>query len=475
MIVRKQHWLTLAVLLVAAVGVSGDDQPKEIDPSGLWFGTLKAGAIDLRLGFKIELSKEDAKKLTGKLVSLDQGMAEIPCDTVTFAAGKLTLDLPKGGIAYTAQLDKNGAFTGEFKQSGMTFPLKIERVEKWPSLKRPQLPKDSDGYKSSSVKFENATAKIQLAGTLTVPNGDGPFPAVVLISGSGPQDRDETLFGHKPFLVIADHLARQGIACLRYDDRGVAESGGQFAEATSADFATDTYAALKFLRADPRIDPKRVGLCGHSEGGLIAPLVAVEHPTEVAFLVLLAGPGISGERVMQEQAMDFSKIADEKVDEKEVKESMDAVLPVLKTAKTTDDAKKQLKRVLEQLILKEKDAEKRKQAEAATPLMIEQYASAWFRWFVKYDPAPTLESVTCPVLALNGEKDLQVKPKQNLEVIESALKKGGNKAFQCVELKGLNHLFQTCKTSRLDEYGQIEETFSPDALKQISNWIRERK
>jgi pimeloyl-ACP methyl ester carboxylesterase len=469
--------VAVLIALVPVFSVCADDKPKLAakDPVGLWLGVLKVGPIHLRMAYQIDRDKKDETKLTAKLISVDQGMAEVPMKTATFADGKLTIELPAATILYTATFDDKGALDGEFKQGAQKFPLKLEWIEKLPTMNRPQMPKEPYPYPSEKVTFENDTAKIKLAGTLTLPKGDGPFPAVVLVSGSGPQDRDETLFGHKPFLVIADHLAKNGIACLRYADRGMDGSGGKFAGATSADFATDAHAAVKFLKADKRVDAKRIGICGHSEGGIIAPLVAADHPDDVAFIVLLAGPGISGERVMYEQAYDFSKLADEKVTEKEIQEFVDAVMPIMRSDKPTAEAKKELTEAMLKIFATEKDEKKRKQAEEALPASIDRLADPWFRWFVCHDPAPTLAKVKCPVLALNGEKDVQVKAKQNLEVIESTLKKAGHKAFQAVELKGLNHLFQTCKTGQLLEYGEIEETFAPDALKRISDWVNERK
>jgi pimeloyl-ACP methyl ester carboxylesterase len=473
------------VFLAVTVPLWADDKPKAPSPVGLWLGTLKVGPIELRLAF--DVSEKDGK-LGGKLNSLDQGRVEGPLKAVTFKDGKLTLDLGDGtgGATFEGRLnDKGDAIEGELTQLGQTFPLRLERIEKLPTSNRPQTPKAPFPYPTEDVSFENTAAldrsvkddppHVKLAGTLTLPKGDGPFPAVVLVSGSGPQDRDETLFDHKPFLVLADHLAKNGIACLRYDDRGFGKSGGSFADATSADFATDAHAAVQFLKADKRIDGKRVGIAGHSEGGIIAPLVAAEHPADVAFIVLLAGPGISGERVMYEQANDFGKQADPTTTDKEVKEFVDAVMPIMRTAKTTAEAKEQLTAALNKLVATEKDEKKRKEAEKNVPAGVERLADPWFRWFVAHDPAPTLAKVKCPVLAVNGEKDVQVKAKQNLEVIESTLKQAGHTAFKCVELKGLNHLFQTCKTGMLSEYGLIEETFAPEALKLITDWVKERK
>ena len=467
--------LAIPLLMLVALVLRAEDKPKPApDPVGLWLGVLKVGPIDLRIAFRVEKTKDE--KLAGKLISLDQNGSEIPLDQAAVIDGTLTLELAGGAIKYSATADEKGGWAGEFKQNGRAFPLVLARIDKLPTANRPQTPKKPYPYPSEDVTFANESAKIKLAGTLTLPKGDGPFPAVVLVSGSGPQDRDETLFEHKPFLVIADHLAKKGIACLRYDDRGTAKSGGTFAGSTSADFATDAHAAVKFLKGNPKIDPKRIGICGHSEGGVIAPLVAAAHPDDVAFIVLMAGPGISGERVMYEQAIDFSKLADPKADEKEIRTVMDAVAPILKSAKSTGEAKKRLTAVFDKLIAtSEKDEAKRKVAAEAAKGAIEQYSDPWFRWFVGHDPAPTLAKVKCPVLALNGENDIQVKSKQNLEAIGAALKEGGHKDYECVEFKGLNHLFQTCKTGAIAEYGAIEETIAPAVLAKISDWIAARK
>ena len=466
--------LALPLLLLTVLALRAEDKTKPAsDPVGLWLGLLKVGPTELRIAFRIEKTKDGP--LAGKLISLDQNNTEIPLDKAAVIDGTLSLELAGGAIKYSATADEKGGWTGEFSQGGKKLPLTLVRIDKLPTAKRPQTPKKPYPYPSEDVTFANESAKIKLAGTLTLPKGDGPFPAVVLVSGSGPQDRDETLFEHKPFLVIADHLAKKGIACLRYDDRGTAKSGGIFIGSTSADFATDAYAAVNFLKGNPKIDPKRIGICGHSEGGVIAPLVAAAHPDDVAFIVLLAGPGISGGRILFEQSLDFSKQGGETIDAREVQDMMDAVLPILKSAKSTADAKEKLKVAFGKLIAAEKDEKKRKEAEKGLGAAIDQYSDPWLRWFAGYDPAPTLAKVKCPVLALNGENDVQVKPKQNLEAIGAALKESGHRDYECVEFKGLNHLFQKCKTGAIAEYRAIEETIAPGVLLKISDWIAARK
>jgi uncharacterized protein len=443
-------------------------------PLGLWLGVLKVGPIHLRMGLKVEAGKGDEVKAT--LISIDQGRVEVPFESAEFKDGKLTMKYKPAGIVFTVTPnDKGTSLVGEFKQGDATFPLPMEMIKELPTDKRPQTPKEPFAYDSEDVKFENTSAKINLAGTLTKPKGDGPFPVVVMISGSGPQDRDETLFNHKPFLVIADHLARNGIACLRYDDRGVGKSGGKFADATSADFATDAYAAVQYLKSRKEVDSKKIGLCGHSEGGMIAPMVASEHPDDIGFIVLLAGPGVPGSTIIFEQIRDFSPGTDEKKKEKDAREFVDAVMPILHAKGDRKETEAMLKAKLQELIDKETDEKEKKEANAALPIMVERISDPWLRWFVTFDPATALVKVKCPILALNGDKDVQVKTKQNFEAIESALTKAGHKNHKLVSYKNLNHLFQNCMTGDLSEYGQIEETMAKEVLDDLTKWLKALK
>ena len=467
----------VACLIAFAVLAAAQEKPKaKTDVAGLWLGVLKVGPIDLRLAFQIEKVK-DKDEYKATLISIDQDRAKVPCDKVTFAERKLTVELPKIAASYSGTLNEKGtAIDGTFTQLKQKYPLKLDRIDKLPTSNRPQHPKSAVPYLAEDVTFENKKARIELAGTLTMPKGDGPFPAVVLVSGSGPQDRDETIFDHKPFLVLADHLARNGIACLRYDDRGVGKSKGSFAGSTTADFATDAYAAVGYLKGRKKIDAKRIGICGHSEGGAVAPLVASEHPDDVGFIVLLAGPGITGEAISSAQFKDFTKLggaSDEDVPEGAKFQAK--LLTAAKAAKTTAEAKEAIAKVVKDFAATVKDEKKRKELEGASDAIVARVSDPWIRWFLAYDPLPVLKKVKCPVLALNGEKDLQVRPGPNLKGIAAALKAGGNKDVTVEELKGLNHLFQTCKTGALSEYGQIEETFAPEAMKKISKWINDRK
>jgi pimeloyl-ACP methyl ester carboxylesterase len=325
--------------------------------------------------------------------------------------------------------------------------------------KRPQNPVKPYPYRDEDVTYRNEPAKIELAGTLTLPPGKGPFPAVLLITGSGQQDRDESILGHKPFLVLADHLTRKGIAVLRVDDRGAGKSGGTFATSTSADFATDVEAGLAYLNTRPEIDHRKTGLIGHSEGGMIAPMVAARNPS-VAFIVMMAGTGVSGAEVLPAQVTAIVE-ASGKSHEEAVKDGANErqILTLIEQGASIDAIEKRMQELSNHA------------PDEQTKAQVKQLQSPWFRFFLKYDPAVDLRKVKCPVLALDGEKDRQVLPDQNLPAIRKALEAGGNRHFEIEKIPGLNHLFQTAKTGAPGEYAEIEETISPVALNRISTWI----
>lgn len=433
---------------------------------GTWEGPLKVGPIELRLVVKV---RADGDALKATLDSPDQGAKDIPFTRATFADGKLALDLVNG--AKFAGTVGGDVLAGEWKQSGQTFPLELKRVLKATEDKRPQTPKPPLPYAAEDVKFPSAEPGVTLAGTLTLPQGAGPFPAAVLVSGSGPQDRDESLFGHKPFAVLADHLTRRGVAVLRYDDRGVGGSTGQFANSTSADFARDARGAVDFLRGRQGIDAKRVGVIGHSEGGVIAPLVAAEVP-DLGFAVLLAGPGVPGRQIMLTQTGAFARsMGTPEAEVKALRGVLEALAEVVAGPLEGDAFRNRLGEVAAEEEAKLSQADRKEFREKVRAALVAKLSDPWQRWFLKHDPRPTLAKVRCPVLALTGEKDIQVDPKENLPEIEKAVRSGGNGRVSVRELPGLNHLFQTCKTGALSEYAKIEETFAPAALEAVSAWV----
>ncbi|MBI5710719.1 MAG: alpha/beta fold hydrolase [Candidatus Eisenbacteria bacterium] len=323
------------------------------------------------------------------------------------------------------------------------------------------------------MTVENRAAGVKLAGTLTKPRGAGPFPAALLITGSGAQNRDEELAGHRPFLVLADHLTRHGLAVLRLDDRGAGKSTGTFAAATSRDFAGDARAAVEFLKRRPEVDRARIGLVGHSEGGLIAPMLAAGS-RDIAFIVLMAGPGLPGEWILIRQGELLNRAAGAPDSIVALsRAAQESTFAIVKAEPDTAAAARRIRELAGRMFARVGGDQT--QAGSAMQRRMEQQAgfvtSAWFRFFLTYDPVPALKQVKCPVLALNGAKDLQVPPKEDLAAIAGALKAGGNRDFQTVELPNLNHLFQTSATGSVAEYGTIEETIAPAALDTMTAWI----
>jgi pimeloyl-ACP methyl ester carboxylesterase len=343
-------------------------------------------------------------------------------------------------------------------------------------MSRPQNPKKPYPYDEIEVSYENKLHGIKLTGALTVPRSKGPFPAVILITGSGPQDRDETILGHKPFLVLADYLTRRGIAVLRVDDRGVGGSTGSLWGSTSADFAEDVLAGVAFLKGRKEINPAQIGLIGHSEGGMIAPMVA-SRSKDIAFIVSLAGPGVPCDEILYTQSAAGLKLAKARPEALTLLRTLqDRLFATIRAEKDHAQSEKKFRAAVEEITSKLSNDEK-KQAALAQDVVEEQASilqTTWGRYFLDYDPRPALRKVTCPVLALNGAKDVQVDVSVNLRAIEAALKEAGNKDVTIRELPGLNHMFQTCQTGAVSEYFAIEETLAPVVLETLADWITKR-
>jgi uncharacterized protein len=457
----------IALLLIILIAVSTYGQ----DITGQWNGILKVQGTQLRVVFNIN-KVGDGYRST--MDSPDQGAKGIPVTTTSFENATLKLTVANAGIVYEGVLGNGGVVVGNFKQAGQSFPMNLSKdiVEK-ERIVRPQEPIKPYPYHSEDITFENKKAGIFLAGTLTLPKETGVFPAVILISGSGPQNRDEELAGHKPFLVLSDYLTRNGVAVLRFDDRGTASSQGDFKSATSAGFATDVEAAIDYLKARKEINKHKIGLIGHSEGGLIAPMVAAGSK-DVVFIVLLAGTGIPGDQLLLAQQKLIGKASGLSDDVLQKNQSISQkAFEMVASATNTEQLKTDLTNYLSSA-LKESGSGVLPQGMNVDDFVnsqVSQLVSPWMQYFIKYDPAPALKKVKCPVLVLNGENDLQVPPKENLEAIKTALTKGGNKKATIKELPGLNHLFQESKTGSLTEYAVIEQTFSPMALTEVSDWI----
>jgi len=440
--------------------------------TGPWSGVLKLPGSQLRIVFNV--SKTDSG-YASTMDSPDQGAKGIPTTKTDFENGILKISAEKLKMNFEGNLENDTIVKGSFVQNGFTFPLNLTRglVEKQ-VLKRPQEPQKPYPYYSEEVRIENTKDSVVLYGTLTMPAKDGLFPAVVLISGSGPQNRDEELMGHKPFLVLSDYLTKNGIAVLRYDDRGTAKSKGIFSKATSFDFSNDAEAAFSYLLTRKEIIPNKIGLVGHSEGGLIAPMIAARN-NNIGFVVMLAGTGLSGDQIMLlQQELIARADGSSEADIQKTKKVNKAVFDIVRKNEIANNLNSELSNYLK--IELEKDTTLTKSLgmniDDYIKSTLKQITSPWFQYFLKYDPQTALTQVKCPVLAINGEKDLQVPPKENLEAIKKALKKGGNKNFVTKELPGLNHLFQICKTGSPLEYNDIEQTLSPLALEEVLQWIK---
>jgi pimeloyl-ACP methyl ester carboxylesterase len=493
-----------AVVLGLAASVSSaadrpQARPQPAGPAGLWLGTLRPGLLDVRVAVRLE-HKADGK-WAGSFHVIEEPGKEVAFEQVTVNDRKVRLERKKGKALFEGTLTEDGAaIRGRWGQGGPKLILTLRRTDRFPALARPQTPRKPYPYAEHEVTVENKRAGVKQAGTLTVPRGPGPFPAVVLLSGSGPQDRDETILGHKPFLVIADYLTRRGVAVLRLDDRGVGGSTGDTFQATIDDETEDALAAVAFLKTRKEIDPRKVGLIGHSEGGYVAPLAA-SRSKDVAFIVLLAGPGLPGEDILYLQGQAILKAMGGGKDAlKAQREAQEKIFTVLKQEK---DDKRARKLILERLVGEEPGPASKKAKQPAgfadqfasglqsavtwvrrrtlNPLVeaqlqgqMKMMLTPWFRHLLTYDPRPALRRVRVPVLALIGEKDAQVPPKENFKALRAALEEAGNKDVTLKEMPGLNHLFQTCKTGSPAEYSRLEETFAPAALEEIASWLRAR-
>ncbi|HEX8942631.1 MAG TPA: alpha/beta fold hydrolase [Gemmatimonadaceae bacterium] len=460
--------LSLSLCSTTASSQQPPAAPAAARAIGTWIGPLHVGTVNMRL--QMTIRADSTRGLAGVLKAIDQGGAEAPA-TVEVRGDSMSFTIPEQGIKYSGVMDAAGdSIRGTFVQ-GQSFPLTFARSAAAATIRRPQDPVAPFPYQTKDVVFESAPG-IRLSGTIDIPPGKGPFPAVVFVTGSGPQDRDEAGMGHRPFLVIADYLARHGIASLRYDDRGTAQSTGDFASSTTADFAVDAEAAVHFLKAMPQL-ASRIGILGHSEGGLIAPMVAARS-RDVDFIVMLAGPGVADDSLMLLQNRAFAIAAG--APSARVENAMRinrALFDAIRNAKDSSDADRRLGAAKADILASLPEA-----GRAATAASIDQaipgLLTPWMRYFVKYDTRDALRRVRVPVLALGGSLDTQVPAHEDLAGIDTALKAAGNHDYRVVELPGLNHQFQPAKTGLPAEYASIDETVAPQVLDLIASWIKQR-
>lgn len=442
--------------------------------AGNWLASLEAGGVKMRLLLKVE---KTGGGYSAKLDSVDQGVKDLPIDSITFDGDKVNFSAARFGMSYQGTLDqKTGEISGTFKQGAGSTPLVFRRVTEIVNDKRRQDPEKPYPYNEEEVGYRNEKDNVKLAGTLTLPRGEGKFPAVILITGSGTQDRDSTIAGHRPFLVLADYLTRKGIAVLRVDDRGAGGSDPGSLTATSENYVGDVLAGVEYLKSRKEIDRGKIGLIGHSEGGNIAPMAAASSK-DVAFIVMLAGMGQTGTDVILTQLELILRKSGVKTEA--IAEAVDLQKSLLTIIVSEPGNKAAAEKINEMLSArKSRLTEAQRQAfektEADIKAGLPALLSPWYRYFLAYDPRPTLAKVKVPVLALNGENDLQVPSEENLALIAAALRAGGNKDFTVKSFPELNHLFQTSKTGLPNEYGALDETFSPLVLKTVADWIMER-
>jgi len=447
------------------------DSPKpdsaKFPVEGLWQAALESHG--LRLRFQLHVFHDSSGELIAALDSLDQFVSGLPATKVTQKENAFHFEIPALASTYDGTLETNkNSITGEWAQSEIKEKLDFKRSDQPLELRRPQNPGKPYPYREEEVTFSNEKAGVNLAGTLTLPKGAGPFAAAVLVAGSGPQDRDDTIANHKPFLVLSDYLTRKGFAVLRYDKRGIGQSTGSEEMATTLDLASDAQSAVAYLKTRKEIDSAKIGLIGHSEGAMIAPAIAAAS-NDLPWVVLLAAPATKGEDTLLNQSdliaragglsdaqvlssLNFDKQAYELVQ----KEPDNAV--VTETLKT---------------LVKESGLDAAVPP-AALEAQLHMMTSPWFRFFLSYDPLPDLKRTKCPVLALYGEKDLQVPPKINLPMLQQALSDGGNKQADARQLPELNHFFQHAYSGSPTEYAAIDETFAPEAMKIIGDWLTAR-
>jgi pimeloyl-ACP methyl ester carboxylesterase len=461
---------TISALIIAIILSIVNTYSQDI--SGDWSGIAKRGTKEIT--FVFNLKKDNATYSTTMSVPTFR-VSGVKPSTTTFTNGKLIIDGSNVGMRYEGVFNNEvQQFEGIYKEGGVEMVLNLKKgAIKIEDSKRSQEPVKPYPYYEEDVVFKNTEAKIELAGTITLPNKNEKFPVVILISGSGPQDRDESFMGHKPFLVLSDYLTRKGVGVLRFDDRGYGKSTGDFGNATTEDFSNDVLSAIAYLKTRNDVDARNIGLIGHSEGGIIAPLAA-NNSNDVAYIVLLASTGISGTElsVMQSKTLRQFPVKDEAAYEKNTRKA----IAIVTSNKSDLEIEKELtahynafiRPILTSLNVPEENINLFIESQLKTSL------KPWSRYFLQYNPADEIEKLQIPVLSLNGSKDSQVNAQINQEGIRKALIKGGNKDYKIVELENLNHFFQECETGKMDEYRKIEQTFSPTALKEISNWILKR-
>ncbi|MBX2997904.1 MAG: alpha/beta fold hydrolase [Caldilineaceae bacterium] len=447
------------------------------DLEGRWDGSISIMGTQLRI---IVNFTRDGDGWVGTIDIPQQGASDIPLHSISFDSPRVHFEMLSGPqlAVLEGELQADGSIAGTFSQSGFTgtfqlLPVADPEIE---AVAEEDLP-----YTAEEVTFSHGD--VSLAGTLTLPEGDGPHPALILVTGSGPQNRDEEIYlapGYRPFAVIADTLTRQGIAVLRYDDRGVGGSTGEVESATSADFAEDTESALNYLLDRDEIDPAQIGILGHSEGGMIATMLAARNP-DIAFIILMAGPGLSGYDVVLEQAVLLAADGGASAEELEsVRTRQTQVLDTVRNDEGWDELEVLIQDIIAEQLAQLPDAQKAQLGDLdayAANVVAQQMAalqSPWYRFFIAYDPAEDLAQISVPVLAIFGGLDLQVPAEANADAVRAAAEAAGNEDVTIEIIPNANHLFQAAETGGVDEYSLLAPEFVPGFLELISEWLLAR-
>jgi len=465
----KKTLLIIASVLILSQLVSA----QQYDPCGSWLGRLSAGGVWLRIVFNIDT--DDTGNLKTTMDSPDQGAKGIPMEETIFATDTIIIKAPMMRGEYRGVMVNDTSIEGTWTQSGQDYQLNMYRQKEEFKLNRPQEPQPPFPYTEERIKFPALKGDFELGGTLTLPAEGGPYPAAILVSGSGSQNRDEEIFGHKPFFVLADHLTKGGIAVLRYDDRGVGESGGDPVGATSGDFTGDARSAINYLFTRSDIDKDKIGVIGHSEGGLIGLKLAAEDD-DVAFLITLAGPGVKGRTILEDQTEYISRMGG--LPEDVIEQSMQVNRKIYSIMEEYEDPGRGMDSIYAYVsgFYREQGMGEDIVNQVINNIKksINPGSYPWLRYFIKSDPRSYFPDIVCPVLVLNGEKDCQVMAEKNVKALVSGLGDAGNDDVTGKIFPELNHLFQTSGSGLPEEYGEIEETMSPVVLDVILLWISKR-
>ena len=470
-----KHFSLLLIFTLTLIGCSSNNSNIKKQITGKWESILVYPNV--RYMIMADFEKDKDGKINVKLTSPRQKVFNLNVDSLKIDGNEISFSLTKFQIHYKGEyVADSNKIVGTWHQTKFNLPVVFFRQGELARLNRPQYPMKPFPYKVDSVTYKNQKDNIVLAGTITYPNDGKKYPGVLLLSGMGPQDRDETMYGHKPFVILSDFLTRQGYAVLRVDDRGIGLSTGKYYSSTTKDFASDAEAGLKFMKNQKMIDSSQIGLIGFNEGGLVASMVAAKS-NDINYTVLLSTPGVSGENILLSQLYGATQKDDSLKQQririynlnkkifKIIKNNPDSAIAFNKLKKAYNKFesgfgnKKQQQKMFPQRVIKRQ---------------INFMLSPWFRYYLTYNPENTFSKVKCPVLILFGQKDVQVAPEENLKAIEAALKIGGNNNVKGEILPELNHLFQKCKTGMPQEYAEIKQTFSPKAMQIILDWIQKQ-